>query len=160
MITKTVTANFVREGVKSYTLTINTNGNGTVTGAGTYEEGTVVDIMATPDEGWVFLSWSGDVADPNAASTTVTMDGNKTVTANFILESLVEYTLTILINGNGSTNPAVGEHKYTSGTVVNIIATPANGWIFQSWTGDVADPNSAKHYDYYGWQQDNYCSIY
>lgn len=140
---KTVTANFVREGVQNYTLTINISGNGTVNGAGIYEEGTVVDITATPDDGWVFLNWTGDVANPNSSSTTVTMNSNKTVTANFVLESLVEYTLTILTNGNGSTNPAAGEHKYTSGTVVNITATPADGWLFQIWTGDVANPNLA-----------------
>lgn len=29
------------------------------------------------------MNWTGDVADPNAASTTVIMDGDKTVTANF-----------------------------------------------------------------------------
>jgi hypothetical protein len=49
----------------------------------TYAQGTVVNISANAAGGWQFASWSGDVANPGSASTTVTMDGNKTVTANF-----------------------------------------------------------------------------
>jgi len=45
--------------------------------------------------------------------------------------------------GNGATIPAVGVHVYSEGRVVTITATPASGWRFDSWTGDlgaVADP--------------------
>jgi uncharacterized repeat protein (TIGR02543 family) len=52
-------------------------------------------------------------------------------------------TLTMAVNGNGSTDPLVGTHTYPQGTVVNITATPASGWQFDGWTGDVADPTSA-----------------
>jgi hypothetical protein len=67
------------------------------------------------------------------------MDTDKTVTANFIQ---ISYTLTIAVSGNGTTTPSVGPHNYTPGTVVNISATPADGWQFVNWTGSVADPNS------------------
>jgi len=50
-----------------------------------YTEGTVVNIIATPNQGYGFVNWTGDVADPNAATTTVTMNGDQTVTANFAL---------------------------------------------------------------------------
>ena len=52
-------------------------------GEHTYNEGTVVDITATPADGYQFVNWEGDVANSNSATTTVTIDGNKTVTANF-----------------------------------------------------------------------------
>jgi hypothetical protein len=42
-----------------------------------------VAITATPSAGDVFDHWTGDVADPNAASTFVTMDENQLVTAYF-----------------------------------------------------------------------------
>jgi len=144
---KTVTANFsevVVEPPEEYTLTMAVNGNGTTTpavGSHTYEEGTVVNINAIPASGWQFDNWSGGVSQPNSASTTVTMDSDKTVTANFshIAE---EYTLTMAVNGNGATTPAVGSHTYEEGTVVNINATPDDYWQFDGWTGDVADPSS------------------
>ncbi|GAG33427.1 unnamed protein product, partial [marine sediment metagenome] len=56
------------------------------------------------------------------------------------------YTLTMAADpvGGGTTSPAVGAHTYSSGTVVDITATPASGYQFVDWTGDVADPNSVS----------------
>ena len=79
----TVTVNEV-----TYNLTISGNPvlSGTTIpegGVHTYASGTVVNIIATPAAGYVFVNWSGDVAQSNSASTTVTMNGNKIITANF-----------------------------------------------------------------------------
>nr|AGS52740.1 endo-1,4-beta-xylanase C precursor [uncultured bacterium contig00069] len=45
-----------------------------------------VNLTATPHTGWKFDGWSGDATGTNA-STSVTMNGNKNVTANFSLEA-------------------------------------------------------------------------
>jgi uncharacterized repeat protein (TIGR02543 family) len=52
-------------------------------------------------------------------------------------------TLTIAINGSGSTTPAADEHQYSEDEAVTITATAASGWQFDNWTGDVANANSA-----------------
>jgi Divergent InlB B-repeat domain len=52
------------------------------------------------------------------------------------------YTLTVQVNGSGTTTPAVGTHTYIQGEVVNLTAVPEKGWHFINWTGDVADPKS------------------
>ncbi|MFC1933846.1 S8 family serine peptidase [Chloroflexota bacterium] len=68
-----------------YELTINISGNGTTApeaGVHSYPSGTVVELLATPAEGWVFAGWSGDITD-NATTTQITMDFDKEVTANF-----------------------------------------------------------------------------
>ncbi|SFE50659.1 pectate lyase [Chitinophaga sp. CF118] len=68
----------------TYTLTTTaapTTG-GTITGAGTYDSATVVTVTATAATGYTFTGWSGDVSDTTAAAT-ITMSGNKSVTANF-----------------------------------------------------------------------------
>jgi len=111
----------------------------------TYPEDEVVAITATPNAGYEFDHWTGDVADPNAASTTVTMDGDKTVTAHFSLIP-VTYELTMAVDpaGGGTTTPAVGVHTYPEDEVVAITATPNAGYEFDHWTGDVADPNAAS----------------
>jgi hypothetical protein len=79
----TYTANFQTE----YQLTISASpaAGGTITPAnGTYyNSGTVVPIVATPSAGYTFSGWSGAVANANNASTTVTMDAAKIVTADF-----------------------------------------------------------------------------
>lgn len=79
--------------VTQYNLTISSTEGGSVTTPGaetsTYDEGEVVNLVATPDKYYHFINWTGDVAtidDVNAASTAVTMNGDYDVTANFDLE--------------------------------------------------------------------------
>jgi lysyl endopeptidase len=82
---KTVTATFSEVTVTQYTLTVNTVGQGTVTlnpPGGTYNEGTVVTLTATPSSGWQFDNWSGDLSGTQNPIT-ITMNDDKTVTANF-----------------------------------------------------------------------------
>ncbi|MCJ7811747.1 FG-GAP-like repeat-containing protein [bacterium] len=68
------------------TMAVNNDGWGTTTpaiGDHTYNSGEVINITAIPAAGYTFVNWTGDVADPNSANTTVAMNGNRTVTANF-----------------------------------------------------------------------------
>ena len=66
------------------------SGSGTVSvlplpncGASNYLQGTQVNLTATAAQGFAFASWSGDVSG-TATSTSVTMNSNKSVTANFL----------------------------------------------------------------------------
>jgi hypothetical protein len=86
---KSVTAHFAQI-THNLTVAVNPLEGGTTEpemGEHTYAEDAVVAISATPNAGYVFDHWEGDVADPDSASTTVTMDGDKTVTAHFVPES-------------------------------------------------------------------------
>ncbi len=70
-----------------YQLTISAfpaaGGSVAPTSGGIYQSGTVVPIGANANGGYVFTGWSGSVANPSSAFTTVTMNGPQTVTANF-----------------------------------------------------------------------------
>jgi uncharacterized repeat protein (TIGR02543 family) len=77
-------------GRESYTLTIASTAGGSVITPGegtlTYYEGTLVHLVAGLELGYRFVNWTGDVgtiADVNDATTTITMDDNYTITANF-----------------------------------------------------------------------------
>jgi len=48
------------------------------------------------------------------------------------------HDLTISVDGQGTTNLALGTHKYDSGTQVTITASPASGWKFDHWGGDAS----------------------
>ncbi len=79
-----------------YDLTVSSGVGGSVTEPGegtfTYEEGTVVDLVAVADSGYKFVEWTGDtgtIADVNSASTTITMNGDYSITATFA-ESIAE----------------------------------------------------------------------
>jgi len=119
-----------------YTLTTAVIGQGSVTGGGTYEEGTVVPVEAIPAEGWKFDYWTGDLSG-STNPTSITMDSNKSVTAHFSqIPVPIKYTLTTNVVGNGSVIPSSGE--YDEGTIVPIRAIPAEGWEFDYWSGDLS----------------------
>jgi hypothetical protein len=76
-----------------YDLTVSSTEGGQVTtpdeGTFTYGKGTVVNLVAEPEEGYQFVTWTGDVdtvANVNAAITTITMSGHYSILANFGLE--------------------------------------------------------------------------
>ena len=137
--TTLVRANF---SLLRHTLAMQVEGDGSVTpatGEHEYLPETVVDITAVPDEGWQFDGWTGNVADPASAATTVMVSADITVIASF---SQIMHTLTMEADGSGSTTPAEGAHDYAQGRVVAIEAVAEDGWYFDEWLGDVADPIS------------------
>ncbi len=137
-----------------YDLTIASGEGGSVTvpGEGTFacDSGRVVDLVATPTSGYRFLKWTGNVAtiaNPNVASTTITMNGNYSITATFEETEATFYTLTVGVTGSGSVNPTAGSHTYGAGAVISIVATPAAGYQFSGWSGDmdtIANVNAAS----------------
>jgi len=134
-----ITANFVRQ----YDLKTNSTEGGSVTTPGedtfTYDEGTVVDLVAEAEEYYWFANWTGDVstiADVYAASTNITMDAAKNVTANF---ALLSYNLTTNSTIGGSvTGPGEDTFTYDYGTVVDLTAEAVEGYQFVAWTGNVS----------------------
>lgn len=48
------------------------------------------------------------------------------------------YTLSIAVNGEGTTNPSPGTHGYNEGTQVTVATLPASGWRFDHWGGDAS----------------------
>jgi len=82
-----ITAHFTEKTAAQYDLTISSMEGGSVTtpGEGTfaYDAGEVVELEATSDDGYEFDEWTGDVADVSDATTTITMDGDKSIIAVF-----------------------------------------------------------------------------
>jgi len=104
----------------------------------TFSSGTPVQLRAVAAPGYGFENWSGDLSGTiNPAA--ITIDCNKKVTANFFR---IIPTLSIRVNGSGSTSPVVGNHSYEEGTAVGITANPDIGWQFDSWAGDVTGSDS------------------
>jgi len=96
----TISATFALPGA-TYSLTVDSTAGGSVTTPGegpySYDAGTAVDLLVVAEDGYEFDNWTGDtgdIADVNAASTTITMNGDYSITANFIanLGDLVDGT--------------------------------------------------------------------
>jgi len=90
-LTPYVIVNLSVAGVVRYSLILSSTVGGEVTrpGEGTfpYDEGIVVRLTATPDKCYEFDEWTGevaDVADVHDSSTTVTMNGDYEIVAEFV----------------------------------------------------------------------------
>jgi len=116
----------------TFTLTL-VSTNGTVAKSpdqATYHEGDVVQLTATPNAGWAFVNWTGDLTS-SVNPDSVTIHGNTSVTANYTQN---EYTLTIT-SANGTVAKSPDQATYHEGDVVQLTATPYAGWAFVNWTG-------------------------
>ena len=127
-------------------LTISSTEGGNVTTPGegtfTYGEGREVGLVAEAEEGYRFVNWTGDVDDiVNVAdpTTTITMDDNSSIAANFAAALTQHSLITSSTLGGEVTFPGEGIFDYDQRTVVNLVATPDDGYQFLSWTGDVND---------------------
>ena len=127
-----------------YSLSISSTEGGEVTTPGEgmfiYDEGTVVDLVAEPDEHYQFVEWTGDVAtigNPAAAATNITMNDSYSITANFELDP-GWYSLTVSSTEGGSvTEPGEGTSVYAASTVIDLVAEHGEHYHFVNWTGDV-----------------------
>ena len=127
----------------------NTTGEVTITGFsfGSYlTENTTVATLE--------ISAKGDPGDTISIDASTTSLGDKNaqpiaatpVNAPVqILDGQTTYTLTIAVDGSGSTTPTAGTHDYPEGTVMDISATPDAHWYFVNWSGHVSDPNSTTN---------------
>ncbi|HMD13110.1 MAG TPA: hypothetical protein VKI62_00650, partial [Bacteroidota bacterium] len=87
-----------------FTLTVNAT-NGTVTknpNQATYNAGTSVQLTASPNTGYHFVSWSGDTSS-TVNPLTIIMNTNKTLTANF---AITTFTITPSAGSNGQISPS------------------------------------------------------
>jgi uncharacterized repeat protein (TIGR02543 family) len=121
--------------VPVYTLTVNTDGNGSVTPpGGMFTSGTNVTLTAIADTNWIFDHWSGNLTGNNNPDS-ILMTSNKTITAHFTEDA---YTLTINIDGNGTVTKDPDQEYYAYGTLVELTATPDTGCDFSYWSGNIS----------------------
>lgn len=136
---KTITVTFLR--TFELATIINPEGAGTVTpSAGDYVRDVSFDVEAVSEEGWEFTHWEGDFTG-SVNPFNLTMNGNKTLVANFERQSFVLETTT---NGNGQieTNVLSGSEEdegFLFESEVELTAIPADNWKFIRWEGDIED---------------------
>jgi uncharacterized repeat protein (TIGR02543 family) len=120
---KSVTANFAPI---NYTVSLGVSGgSGSLSGAGTYSYGSSATVAATPSTGYTWSSWS----DGGAQSHSILVDGNKSLTAAFTLNS---YSVSTAVSGSGSVS---GGGTYSHGQTATLTPTPSTGYTFAGWSG-------------------------
>ena len=146
---RSVTATFT---TTTFALTVSKTGAGTgtvvadsgpiscgATCSGSYAQGAMVVLTATPDAGSGLASWTGCTTQ-SGNTCNVTMAAATTVTATFAPGL---YALTIAKSGTGTVDSADGNiqcgatcnHDYAFATMITLTAAATGGSVFDHWSG-------------------------
>lgn len=118
---------------KNYTLTTSAVNGFVNPKEGRYVNGQQLELYPTPNAGYEFDYWSGDLSGSDNPAK-ITIDNNKNVTAHFKLAVKSKFTLTTVAT-NGTVTPDGGEFNAKSAVV--LTAAPNPGYEFTGWTGDI-----------------------
>ena len=136
----TFTAYFAE--VEYYTLDVSANfpAMGTVTGSGSYEEGTTVTVTATAEEGYHFVQWDDENID-NPRS--VTMNGDVIMEAEFAADVVIPAHILSLESNYSVMGSVSGDGEYAEDSSVEISATANAGYVFVRWQdGNTSNPRT------------------
>lgn len=130
------------EEILQYTVTVSYDDTmGTVSGQGTYQEGSVIELTATPNQGYNFIEWSdGNIEKVRQLA----------VTSDVQLTALFEIkmcTVNITATEGGT---VTGSGVYSYGSPVTVEAVPNEGYEFYCWSSGSTSPlYSMKVWDDY-----------
>ena len=135
-------------GVKYYTISTSASpsAGGSTTGAGRYEEGATVNVVATPNAGYRFVRWTEDgVQVSTSASYSFTAAKMRSLVAVF------QEVQTVLISASASPSAGgsvSGGGNIEQGTSCTLVATPAAGYGFVKWTENGQDVSTSSSYTF------------
>ena len=142
---RNLTANFTKiTAVFCVTLSSNMSFAGTITGARSYPAGSTATVVAVPNPGFSFLSWT---ENGKAVSTSLTY--SFTLTANRILVANFQSTTglkTVLLSASPPAGGIVtGEGAFSMDSRVTVVATANAGYSFKNWTdrGDIVSTDAS-----------------
>ena len=124
---------FTTSQLNNYTVSVSANSNngGTATGGGSFQQGQSCTVRATANTGYTFVNWTenGNQVSANA-NYTFTVNGNRTLVANFTAGS---YIISATIDPeNSGTITGAGGYEY--GQSCTLKATANTGYTFEKWT--------------------------
>lgn len=156
-----IVANFERND-KPATMTMAVSGSGSTNpgvGSHSVNTGESLLISAQAADGYHFTNWSATsdaaIANDRGLSTTVILNGDATVTANFTANT-TQATLTMAVNdaSEGVVDPPAGARAVNVGEAFEINAVANAGYEFVNWTAaanahvaDLVNPSTSAYLD-------------
>ena len=131
----TYTATFGEIPINYYTITTAASPTvgGTVSGGGTFQEGSSTTLTATANTGYSFSKWQdNNTTNPR----TITVTQNATYTATFTQD---HYTVSVYASPASGGTVSGGGSNFTYGSTATLTATPASGYEFQGWSDGSTD---------------------
>ncbi|MBR5854747.1 MAG: hypothetical protein IKY87_03605 [Paludibacteraceae bacterium] len=125
---------------ENYTVSASAT-NGTVTGAGAYQEGATATLTATPNTGYKFVNWTKDGVEVSTEATySFPVTENVELVANF--EALAQYNINAHAD-HTSKGYVTGRGDYYEGEEVTLKAVAKSAYYFTQWNdGNTDNPRT------------------
>jgi len=138
-----ITATFTQN---VYTLTVTTIGSGTVdmNNSGPYYYGDIVELTASPEVGWYFSYWSGDLLG-SANPSSILINGNMAVTATFTQDV---YSITASVIGVGGTIDPSGVVLVVAGGSQSFTIEADPGYVIADVLVDSVSQGAVSEYTF------------
>jgi len=136
------TARLLTRKPSTLTISISSTEGGSIEkpGEGSFHRnyGESIQLKAEPDEGYRFVEWTGDIENIECLESKET---NITEIKNdYEIEAVFDvalHRLDIDVEGEGYVDVDPEKEEYKHGAEAKLTAIPEDGWIFDSWSGDV-----------------------
>lgn len=121
---------------ETYQVDVSAGEGGTASAGGTFAKGTLVEIRATPDTGYVFSGWEIGSATFYENPYTITVNSNVTAHAVFTEDpsSGEQFTISTFVAPSTVAGSVTGGGVYNKNERIYLTAYPASGYIFTGWT--------------------------
>ena len=123
---------------------------GTVSGAGTYQGGTLVTVMAAPSDGYIFTGWvtpNGTTVSTNPTYT-FTITRNERFAAYFEVAPVITYYDVLLFQNPSIGATLTGNGVYADGDTATVTASNVEGYNFIGWYLDNECVSSSNTYSF------------
>ena len=131
----------------SITATANPTNGGTVSGGGTYAQGSTCTLHATANSGYSFVKWTRNgtqvSTNPNYS---FTVTGNAAYVAHF-QQNTTNYTITATASPSNA-GTITGAGSYASGSTCTLRATANSGYTFVNWTKNGTQVSTNPDYSF------------
>jgi len=133
------------------TFTVNASAvpanSGTITGAGTYADGSSVTLVAAANAGYVFSNWTENgSAVSTSPSYTFSAQADRTLVVNFVPVGTAKSITTSSQPASGGTTS--GDGAYALDSSATVSATPSPGYKFSKWLVNGASVSTARNYTF------------
>ena len=125
----------------TFTVNFITAGNGTLTGTASQaiiSGAAATAVTAVPATGYHFVNWTGTgatVISTNKALTVSNVTADQTITANFAIDAVANYTINFISGGNGTISGTTPQTVNAGASATAVTAVPDSGYEFVNWTG-------------------------
>ena len=132
----------------SIAATVQPEGSGAISGAGTYNFTDPVTLTATANTGYVFVNWmENDTVFSTEPTISFTAYVNRTFVANF---DMIMHHVGVSSN-LGAAGTVSGGGDYQEGTLATVLATPNTGFDFVRWTENGTSVSTNRNYTFTVW---------